>query len=410
MSIFTVLRNRNFLVLWSGQLFSQLADRMLVGVLLLNVHYLTSNVLAMSLPMLSFGLSALIFGSIAGVYVDRWSKKKILVWSNILRALFILGLGIFPFLSQSLVFLFIVSFIIFTIAQFFIPAESASIPTIVSKDNLMAANSFFMGTWMGATVFGFGLISFLAVLGGLEKEVIYVIAAVLYALAAVLLTFLKLKEVPVCKDHTVQSTIKDYIFGYAYTIQKRIVKYSLLKIFIAACVIAVLSELAIEFVLKVMQQDSKNFGFYVSVAGIGMGIGIVILPYLSRISKEVLSMIGFMLSGLMLILMTVTSDLYQILTLILILGIGNSLITVPIQTILQESVPRTMRGRVFGLQNVLISTAYTFPVIIAGWLADTYSVRSVFAGMGVLLLGTILLIDIRLLVSPIKLHAFWRKK
>ncbi len=144
--MFSVLRNRNFLFLWSGQVFSQLADRMLVGVLLLNVHYLTKNNLAMSLPMLSFGLSAIIFGTIAGVFVDRWSKKRIMVLSNILRAILLIGFVFLTEFRESLLVIFLASFLIFTIAQFFSPAEAACIPAIVEKNKLLGANSFFMGT------------------------------------------------------------------------------------------------------------------------------------------------------------------------------------------------------------------------------------------------------------------------
>ncbi|MFC1478310.1 MFS transporter [Candidatus Margulisiibacteriota bacterium] len=399
--MFSVLRNRNFLILWSGQVLSQLADRMLVGVLLLNVHYLTNNNLALSLPMLSFGLSAVIFGTIAGVYVDRWSKKKILVWSNILRALLILSFPFFSVVSESLLLIFIVSFIIFTIAQFFIPAESSCIPTIIEKDKLLGANSFFMGTWMGATVFGFGLISFLSMLG-ININFIYIIASGFYLIAGILITFLKLHEVPVKRTHTIKSTVRDYILGFRYAIRKRLIKYSLFKVFIATCVLAVLSELAIDFVHRVLGQGSENFGFYVAFAGVGMGASIVTLHYVHKISKDILPWIGFTISGLMLVLMTLTTNFYLVLLFIFFLGFGNGYITIPIQTLLQEHVSVKMRGRVFGLQNVFISAAFTIPVILAGYLADQYSVKFVFAAMGLVTLISVFCLELRLLMVPIE--------
>ncbi|MFH1428162.1 MAG: MFS transporter [Candidatus Margulisiibacteriota bacterium] len=399
--MFSVLRNRNFMILWSGQVLSQLADRMLVGVLLLNVHYLTKNNLALSLPMLSFGLSAVIFGTIAGVYVDRWSKKKILVWSNILRAILILSFAFFSVVRESLVLIFIVSFVIFTIAQYFIPAEASCIPTIIEKDKLLGANSFFMGTWMGATVLGFGLLSFLSFLG-MDLKLIYVIASGFYLLAGILITSLKLHEVPLTRTHTIKSTVRDYILGFRYVIRKRWIKYSLFKVFIASCVLAVLSELAIDFVHKILGQGSANYGFYVAFAGVGMGVSIITLHYVHKLSKDILPWIGFSISGLMLVLMTMTTNIYLVLLYIFFLGFGNGYITIPIQTVLQENVSMRMRGRVFSLQNVFISAAFTIPVILAGYLADVYSVRFVFALMGLLTLISVFGLEIRLLMVPIE--------
>ena len=401
--MFSVLRNRNFLFLWSGQVFSQLADRMLVGVLLLNVHYLTKNNLAMSLPMLSFGLSAIIFGTIAGVFVDRWSKKRIMVLSNILRAILLIGFVFLTEFRESLLVIFLASFLIFTIAQFFSPAEAACIPAIVEKNKLLGANSFFMGTWMSATVIGFGFTSLLSFFG-VSLHYMYVIAAGFYMLAAILVSFLKLQEVPLTRIHTIQSTLKDFTFGFYYSIKKRIIKYSIIKVFLASCVLAVLSELAINFVYKVLGQGRESFGFFVAFSGVGMGASILTLPYLKSFLNKYLTLIGFAICGAMLVLMNCTTNPYLILIIIFFLGFGNGYITIPIQTVLQENVPARMRGRVFGLQNVMISGAFTLPVILAGYLADIYSVGSVFMGMGILVLISIVLVEGRLLLAPIKIN------
>ena len=396
----SILQNKNFRILWSGQVLSQLADRMLVGILLLDVHLLTNNNLALSLPMLSFGLSAVIFGTIAGVYVDRWSKKSILLWSNILRGSLILSFTIFPIFRESLILIFLMSFLIFTIAQYFLPAESACIPTIISKADLVGANSFFMGTWMGATVAGFGLISLLSVLG-FEVPYIYGAASVLYFLAGIIMCFLQITENPSSKSHTISSTIKDLFQGFSYVIKRRTIRYSLLKVFIATCVLAVLSELAIDFVKTTLNQSSEKFGFYVAFAGVGMGVSILTLNLLKNIPLDKLPWIGFTISGLMLIMMNTSSNLYIALAYIFLLGFGNGYITIPIQTILQANVPRQMRGRVFGIQNVLISGAFTIPVIIAGYFADLYSVSYVFITLGVLKFISIISIEIRLLLVPL---------
>lgn len=138
-----------------GQLLSQLADRIFIYVLMILAYTLTRSNLGVSIPMLSFGIPSILFGSLAGVYADRLDRKGIMVISCILRGLLILLLV--PLVNKSVPLIFLVSLFIYTVAQFFAPAESSSIPELVEKKNLIVANSLFVITWMGASMLGFGL-------------------------------------------------------------------------------------------------------------------------------------------------------------------------------------------------------------------------------------------------------------
>ena len=178
--------------LWFSQVACQLADRMLVGMLLLLVHKLTKSNLGLSIPMISFGLASILFAAVAGVYVDRWNKKYVLIISNFFRSILILGFFFFPFISNSLILIFLLSFLIFIIAQFFIPAETTTISLIVPKENLILANTLFMSSWMGTTVVGFVLISVLSSLQ-VNLKFMFLVASILYVIAflADLLVFIK---------------------------------------------------------------------------------------------------------------------------------------------------------------------------------------------------------------------------
>ena len=92
-----VLRNRQFLVLWAGQIFSQLADKvfLVMAIALITTRFQQANQPIsgwVSAVMIAFTIPAVLFGSLAGVYVDRWSKKKVLVLSNLVRGFFVLGI------------------------------------------------------------------------------------------------------------------------------------------------------------------------------------------------------------------------------------------------------------------------------------------------------------------------------
>ena len=154
-SFIKVLSNRSFLVLWFSQLNSQLADRIFVYVLMILAYNLTKSNLGVSVPLLAFGIPSVLFGPLAGVFVDKWNRKAILSITSLMRGLLILL--IVPLIEQSLALIFLVSFLIYTATQFFAPAESASIPELVKKKDLIVANSLFMITWMASSVIGFGL-------------------------------------------------------------------------------------------------------------------------------------------------------------------------------------------------------------------------------------------------------------
>ncbi|MBV8087917.1 MAG: MFS transporter, partial [Chloroflexi bacterium] len=94
-----VLSNRNFMSLWFAQLLSQIAQNVINYAVLVKVEELSHSTTQVAVTIVSFTLPAVIFGPIAGVFVDRMDKKAILVCTNLLRAGATLG---FVFLGSSL--------------------------------------------------------------------------------------------------------------------------------------------------------------------------------------------------------------------------------------------------------------------------------------------------------------------
>src|SRR6266550_2455178 len=127
------LSEKSFLYLWIGEVFTQVSVNLFNFFLILVVFKLTHSNTAVSGVVLSFTIPAILFGSIAGVYVDRWNKKHVLIYSNLIRALLILALV--PFINNSIA-LYIIAFAVATVTQFFIPAETPMIPLIVKKEHL----------------------------------------------------------------------------------------------------------------------------------------------------------------------------------------------------------------------------------------------------------------------------------
>ncbi len=378
-----VLRNRNFLFLWLDQLMSQMADRFLLYILLILAYKLTKSNLGVSIPMLAFGFSAVIFGPSAGVFVDRWNKKHVMIFSNIFRGALILL--IIPFVNHSLAVVFMISFLIFTISQFFAPAETSSIPILVEKRDLIAANSLFMMTLMAASIIGIGMAAPLTNFFGITF--VLIVAASLHLLSTLATLMISLKH----KERQVRTGLfdlfKDLLMGFEFIKRKTSIKGALIKLFFSTSVLAVVCMLSVGFSEKVLGIGAANFGYLIFFAGTGMVVGGLFLGRFGhRFKKNRLTHFGFLFAGSALLILSRVENIWIVFISIFFLGAGNAFIVAPLQTILHEKVPRVIRGRVFGVQNMFINSAFTFPVVILGEMADLIGLQTIMLSLGVLVL------------------------
>lgn len=372
------------MLLWLGQLTSQLADRIYVYVLMIIVYQLTRSSFGVSLPLLAFGIPSVIVAPWAGIVADKLDRKWIMVVTDIARGLLILL--IIPLIAKSVALIFLVSLLIYSAAQFFAPAETSSIPELVDRKNLIVANSLFMVTWIASSVVGFGLgaplINFLAERGTLMAS------AACYFISAASILLLPLKP-RAAAPALATSVLGDLGVGFEFIRRNQIVRYSLYKLFVASTAIATLSVLAISYANDILNIGGRNFGYLIIAIGFGMLIGAWSLEKIRHyLTKGTIVVVSFLVSGLALLFLSRTDNIYGALALIFVLGTGNIYITSSIQTILQHRIPRQIRGRVFGVQNMLINSAFTLPVVVFGLIADLWGILFSIAVLGGLLLLT----------------------
>src|SRR6266567_1987365 len=151
----SIWHNRDFLLLWLAQAISQTAQNAIWYGIVVLVQQRSHSSTQLSLAVLTLIIPSVIFGVLAGVYVDRWDKRRVLIATNLIRgaiassyALF----GLVPGLPLGL--LFLINFVFSTVGQFFAPAETAMIPTVVGRPKLMQANSLFHLTFTASQLIG----------------------------------------------------------------------------------------------------------------------------------------------------------------------------------------------------------------------------------------------------------------
>jgi predicted MFS family arabinose efflux permease len=386
-----LLKNRGFMLLWIGQLLSQLADKVFFVLLIaLLENYpplpgLAQNSMYSTL-MLSFTIPAILFGSAGGIFVDRLPKKLIMVSSDVVRGILTLCV---PLLPRHFLILLILTFAISTVTQFFAPAEQAAIPLLVKRENLLAANALFTSTMMGALIVGFAIgepILSLAKSWMGEEYGQELVVGGLYILSAATIQPINFKEPKRPKEHRASNNPwTEFTESLRYLKKNPLILNAMLQLTTLYCVFAALTVLTIrlaeEFGLK-----EKQFGFFLAAAGVGMVSGAAILGHWGdKLHHKPLALIGFLMMALVLGVFTFTHNLLLALGLCAFLGIGAALIGVPMQTLIQQQTPPSMHGKVFGFQNHAVNIALALPLAITGPLTDALGLRIVLLGMSVVI-------------------------
>ncbi|MBD2436742.1 MFS transporter [Nostoc sp. FACHB-110] len=401
-----VLKNPNFLALWGGQVFCQLADKvyLVLMIALINAHFQAGSQSIsgwVSALMMAFTIPAVLFGSVAGVFVDRWSKKAVLVATNIWRGILVLAIPFLLWLTHDwqpvgvlpvgFGIILGITFLVSTLTQFFAPAEQAAIPLVVEEQHLLSANSLYTTTMMASVIVGFAIgepilaiaDDIWAQLGGnnsLGKEIL---VGGSYAIAGIILMLLVTHEKPHAPDTEFPHVFSDLKDGFSYLKTNHHVRNALVRLIILFSVFAALTVLAVRMAEIIPNLKASQFGFLLAAGGVGIAAGATILgQFGQRFSYSQLGLFGCLGMAASLIgLSLFTTQLWLVLLLVAMLGVFGALVGIPMQTTIQTETPPEMRGKVFGLQNNVINIALSLPLALAG-VAETFvGLKVVFLGL-----------------------------
>ncbi len=406
-----VLQLNGFRKLWFGQIFSQLADKFfIVLTIYLIAQYWVGDLnqsnealaevassirldiesKAQVITVLATGIyiantiPAVILGAIAGVCADWWPKRKLMIASNGLRGLLVLGIPFCLLPGPTLIgiswgywALLIITLIESILTQFFAPAEQAAIPLLVPKEKLLAANSIYQATSMGATILGFALGD--PILRILEKFFLkfgleggeFVLLPLCYSIAAIFLSTIQLKEST--SKRKKKNFWKEINEGLEVFKKRPRVRGAMMHLVLLYSLLAALYVLAISLASSIEVLGPTRFGTLLAVSGLGMTLGSATLAQKGHgFNRKTLSTIGLgMISFSLVLLGHFLGSLSLTLLLCGVLGIGAAMVAIPAQTTLHEDTPESKRGKVFGLQNNLINVSLSLPLVIAGTLVSS---------------------------------------
>ena len=417
-SALAVFRNRAFLRLWLSQAATQIGGNMVLYGLTVIVVESTGLKTVVSLLILTFLVPAVLFSAVAGVYVDRIDRRLILIATNVLRGAAFVALYL---VGTNLALILLLNFAISTITVFFAPAEAAMIPFVVERRQLLAANGIFTLTLNASFALGFALLGPLVVNLASPQAVIIVVAG-LYFLAAVFCFTLPSSPPTSGADaatrgavgetgEAVESTFAQLREGLSFIRGHHRVFWSLMYLGITASLVGVLGVLGPGFAKETLGLGAKDFAVVVLPLGFGIVTGILLLnAYGHLLPRRRVIEGGLICLGVLLALLAVsgpisrllqradapggldlsgvTSLLAVVVAIALLAGIAYAFVAIPAQTQLQEDLPEDVRGRVFGILNMLVSVASFVPIIIVGPISDVAGTTAVLLTVAVMVLVT----------------------
>ena len=385
-SMFAVFRKRDFSLLWTAQLISTAGSALTDLAAGIYVFRVTGSALAVGLTLMVTAIPSLIVGLLAGVFVDRHDRKRIMIATCLIQAvavaLIAVVLGIEAIAVPGLYLLLLVNA---GIKQFFDPAHDSLIPELATDDELAAANSFLSIASFGSTAIGFAGAGLLA---SVDLRLAFLIDAFSFVVCAVLIALMGRYTLPIPEDAASVGVIVENLRSGASTLFGTPILRSLF--FIGAIVFfsfGLWNVLLLPMSLRELHATEFEYGLQEGLTSVGFVLGSLFMARFSRLLPEPIWIaLGLAAMGISGVGYALATSIPIAILLVMISGFFNSPTAVARSVLLQRNTPREMRGRVFSAFYVMRDVIFLFGMAGAG-LADIINVRVMIVFASVLLVG-----------------------
>lgn len=389
----SIFKTPKFLYLWVSQILSQVTVNIMNFLLLAHLYTTTHSSIATSLLWVAYSLPALIIGPIGAASVDLISRRKMLMISNLLQAATIF---LYIFINQQSIFILYAIVLAYSaLNQFYVPAESASLPGSVEKAMLARANSLFFAAQQGALILGFGFAGILQRTIGFNGTLILCTSFLFIAFISV--SFMEevkpKKQLPGEFEKVLKTFFDSIVEGYKFISENKAVLFPLLILLGIQASLAIIIVSLPVIAAQILNIPVNYSGVSMVVpAGIGALLGSFYIPRLIKKGwrKKTLIEIGLGLTTFSLVALSLGIPFLPLglrvsITPLLIIMTGFAFvgIDIPALTFLQKSTPEWFRGRVFGNLWFMTSLVSIFPVLFSGAISEIFGVRTLLSLMAI---------------------------
>lgn len=376
-----IFKNKSFAFLWTGNAASELGGAFGTFCNSLLIYQLTGSSLALGSMWLLYFLPSLLLQLFIGPYIDKWSRKWIMVFALWSRGVIFL-IPLIGYATDSLMpwQIYAVQLIVGLITPLYVPANQAILPSIVLKEQLSTANAYVDGMVR--------LMTFLApVAAGVVIEYIG-IGVTLIAVCALLLgsgsLLLGIRE-----QRNVSSLRKtwaeDFSEGISYFFKQRTIVW--LGVFLAFVQFGVGVALVINipYITEVLDQNYAMYGYFIAGFPLGYVIGALLVGKVTFLSRRMIMLGSLMIGGLTYINLGITELIYFAIAMEVVAGIMMAFFGIHNITICQQTVPNHLMGKIFSVRSLIVRGMMPLGVLAGGLLSQWWGIRPLFLFIGTII-------------------------
>jgi len=385
-SMFSVFRNRRFALLWTAQLVSTIGSSLTDLAAAIFVFRVTNSALNVGLTLMVTAIPTLFVGLFAGVFVDRFDRKRILQASDLLRGLLVVTIPFLVVDHGDILVLYLILFLAAIVRQFFDPAWESVLPEIASEEELARANSFLSISSFGSTAVGFAAAGILA---GIDIHVPFFIDAATFLFSFACVTLVKL---PKHAEAPEESTSPRVVIANLREGARTLWQIPLLRSLLLAGALVNLSfglwnVLLLPMAIRALNASEAEYGLQEGLTSVGFAIAALLMAkYLDRLPEVEWMTASIVGMGIFGVLYGLAPNIQIAIVIVMITGFLNAPFGIARRTLMQRNIPRAMRGRVFSAFFVTRDVLFLIGMAGAG-LADLFNVRVLIVIASVVLIG-----------------------
>jgi 1-acyl-sn-glycerol-3-phosphate acyltransferase len=382
-----LIKNKDFRHLWIGQLVSALGDRLtqmgILAFVMVAAHDKGDKMATITFFSL---LPFLIFGPLFGIFVDKYSRKNLMLIADLARAILVCFIPIIWLNTHSTPLIITWFFILGAFTALFTPAKMSIIANITNKDTLLEANSAIVSTGLVATLVGTLIAGAVIKVTGV-KPAFYIngLTYIISALFILRISYAKASSQKELASKTYSNLLGDIKIGINYIKRHQII----MRLIILSSVFSLISSFAYILILNyastILHQESFGMGILLSATGLGAIAGsYVLIKRKNKVNYGRALYLSFMLIGIFTTIFLLKPNFYLTMFFLFCAGVGAAILTITLDTLFQRVTPDELKGKIFSARGMFTEIVFLVSLLLVGFLVRNIAVIYLFAAIGVI--------------------------
>ena len=370
-----------FRKLWFAQFVSIFGDLLaLFGVISLITFRWHGNVMQVTWVSIAYMIPLAIVGPVAGVFVDRWNVKRVMITSDAVRAVLSLLLVWCTNLQEVCAIMFAIS----CVSAFFGPAQNITVRVLVPMEKLLAANALMSQAFYTVRLLSPALAG--ALISALTEKSCFIIDAASFLFSAIMVFTIAIDHKPAAGNKSLRGFFNDFTSGNRFIFTHPSLAFVITAMVSAMFVMSCFAPLISIYVRDTLHRGVFQYGIVSTMVGVGLIVGTQLITRIgaNRSRKEVV-LWGLLAASVGVGLLGTFKVYAAAVACTTAMGFGFAFVIVSAQTLMQQETPREMLGRVSSSFMSVFSCAQVLGLLLSGKLAQWLSVREVFQLCAVML-------------------------